>query len=142
MRYLLAYVGCALVMAGLDAVWLTQVGPRLYPPVIGELLAPRPDMAAALAFYVIYVAGIVGLAVAPALEKRSVWRAVGSGAALGFVAYATYDLTNQATLRVWSLHLTVIDMAWGASLTAAAALGGYGLARRFAARDGGAAGRA
>lgn len=142
MRYLLAYVGCALVMAGLDAVWLTQVGPRLYPAVIGELLAPRPDMAAAAAFYVIYVAGVVGLAVAPALERRSVWRAVGSGAALGFVAYATYDLTNQATLRVWSLHLTVIDMTWGACLTAAAALGGYGLARRFAARDGGAAGRA
>lgn len=142
MRYLLAYVGCALVMAGLDAVWLTQVGPRLYAPVIGELLAPQPDMTAAVAFYVIYVAGIVGLAVLPALEKRSAWRAAGSGAALGFVAYATYDLTNQATLRVWSVHLTVIDMTWGACLTAAAALGGYGLARRFAARDGGAAGRA
>lgn len=142
MRYLLAYLGCALVMAGLDAVWLTMVGPRLYPPAIGELLAPRPDLAPAVAFYVIYVAGIVGLAVAPALAKRSAWRAIGSGAALGFVAYATYDLTNQATLRVWPVHLTLIDLTWGTSLTAAAALGGYALARRFAPRRGRLAGRA
>ena len=139
MRYLLAYLGCAVVMAGFDAVWLTMVGPRLYPPAIGELLAPRPDMAAAAAFYVVYVAGIVGLAVAPALERRSIGRAAGSGAALGFVAYATYDLTNQATLRVWPVHLTLIDLTWGTILTAAAALGGYALARRFApGRDDGA----
>ena len=140
MRYLLAYVGCALVMAGLDAVWLTVVGPHLYPPAIGELLAPRPDVAPAVVFYVIYVAGVVGLAVAPALERRSARRAAALGAALGFVAYATYDLTNQATLRVWPVHLTLIDLTWGASLTAAAALGGYALARRFAPGAGAGAG--
>ena len=129
MRYLLAYVGCALVMAGLDAVWLTVVGPHLYPPAIGELLAPRPDMAPAVVFYVIYVAGVVGLAVAPALERRSARRAAALGAALGFVAYATYDLTNQATLKVWDLKITLADMAWGTVVSGVASLAGYLVAK-------------
>ena len=132
MRYLLAYVGCALVMAGLDAVWLTVVGPHLYPPAIGELLAPRPDMAPAVVFYVIYVAGVVGLAVAPALERRSARRAAALGAALGFVAYATYDLTNQATMKVWPVHVTLVDIAWGAFATAVAAGIATWAAGRFA----------
>ena len=131
MRYVIAYLGSGLVMAVLDAIWLTAVGPRLYRPAIGELLAPSPNMRAAVAFYLIYVAGIVFLAVTPALRDGSSARAVLFGAVLGLVCYATYDLTNQATLRGWPVHVTVIDMAWGAFLTAAASLGGYWLARRF-----------
>ena len=131
MRYLLAYLGSGVVMAILDAIWLTTVGPRLYRPAIGELLAPQPNMRAAVVFYLIYVAGIVFLAVTPALRDGSVLKAVTLGAVLGLVAYATYDLTNQATLRVWPMHVTLIDMAWGAFLTAAASFGGYWLASRF-----------
>jgi len=131
MRYLLAYLGSGLVMAVLDAIWLTAAGPRLYRPAIGELLAPSPDMRAAVVFYLIYVAGIVVLAVTPALREGSALKALVFGAVLGLVCYATYDLTNQATLRVWPVHVTLIDMAWGAFLTAAASLGGYWLARRF-----------
>jgi uncharacterized membrane protein len=131
MRYLLAYLGSGVVMAILDAIWLTTVGPRLYRPAIGEMLAPQPNMRAAVAFYLIYVAGIVFLAVTPALREASALRAVTSGAALGLIAYATYDLTNQATLRVWPVHVTLIDMAWGTALTSAAALGGYWLASRL-----------
>lgn len=131
MRYLLAYLGSGLVMAVLDAIWLTTVGPRLYRPAIGELLAPEPNLRVAVVFYLIYVAGIVFLAVAPALREPSAVKAVTTGAVLGLIAYATYDLTNQATLRVWPVHVTLIDMAWGAFLTAAASLGGYWLARRF-----------
>lgn len=131
MRYLLAYLGSGVVMAVLDAIWLTTVGPRLYRPAIGELLAPQPNMRAAVAFYLIYVAGIVVLAVTPALRDGSALKAVTLGAVLGLVAYATYDLTNQATLRVWPVQVTLIDMAWGAFLTAAASFGGYWLASRF-----------
>jgi uncharacterized membrane protein len=131
MRYLLAYLGSGVVMAILDALWLTIAGPRLYRPAIGELLAPRPDMRAAVAFYLIYVAGVVILAVTPALRDASAVKAATSGAVLGLIAYATYDLTNQATLRVWPVHVTLIDMAWGALLTAAASVGGYWLATRF-----------
>lgn len=130
MRYLLAYLGSGVVMAILDAVWLTTVGPRLYRPAIGELLAPRANLRVAVVFYVVYVAGIVFLAVLPAVRENSVLRALTSGAVLGLVAYATYDLTNQATLRVWPLHVTLIDLAWGTFVTTAAALGGYWLASR------------
>ena len=130
MRYLLAYLGSGLVMAVLDALWLTTVGPRLYRPAIGELLAPEPNLRIAVVFYLIYVGGIVFLAVTPALREGSGLRAVVSGAVLCLVAYATYDLTNQATLRVWPSHLTLIDLAWGTCVTAAAALGGYWLASR------------
>lgn len=130
MRYLLAYLGSGVVMAVLDAVWLTAVGPRLYRPAIGELLAPQPNLRVAVLFYLIYVGGIVFLAVTPALRDGSALRAAVSGAVLGLVAYATYDLTNQATLRVWPAHLTLIDLAWGTCVTAAAALGGYWLASR------------
>ena len=132
MKYLLAYLGSGVVMAILDAAWLIVVGPRLYRPAIGELLAPEPNLRIAVVFYLVYVAGIVFLAVTPALRDGSAWRAIVSGAVLGLVAYATYDLTNQATLRVWPLHLTLIDIAWGVFLTTAAALGGYWLAARFA----------
>jgi uncharacterized membrane protein len=131
MRYLLAYLGSGVVMAILDAIWLTTVGPRLYRPAIGELLAPEPDLRVAVVFYLIYVAGIVFLAVTPALREASALKAVTSGAVLGLIAYATYDLTNQATLKVWPTHVTLIDMTWGAFLTAAASLGGYWLASRF-----------
>lgn len=130
MRYLLAYLGSGVVMAILDAVWLTIVGPRLYRPAIGELLAPEPNLRIAVVFYLVYVSGIVFLAVAPALREGSAIRAAMSGAVLGLVAYATYDLTNQATLRIWPLHITLIDLAWGTCVTAAAALGGYWLASR------------
>lgn len=133
MRYLLAYVGTGLVMGLLDAIWLTLMAPRVYQPAIGELLAPRPNMRAAVAFYLIYVFGIVFLAVLPALREGYAVRAATLGAVFGLVAYATYDLTNQATLRVWPAHLTLVDLAWGTFVTTAAALGGYWLTDRFTA---------
>lgn len=131
MRYLLAYIGSAVVMGVLDAVWLTTMGNRLYRPVIGSIMADKPDMRAAVVFYLLYVFGIVFLAVLPALREGSIAKAALYGAVFGLVAYATYDLTNQATLSVWSTRLTLIDLAWGTFVTTAATLGGYLLARRF-----------
>lgn len=131
MRYLLAYIGAAVVMGVLDAIWLTTMGNRLYRPVIGSIMADKPDMRVAMIFYLLYVFGIVFLAVLPALREGSIGRAAISGAVFGLVAYATYDLTNQATLSVWSTRLTLIDLAWGTFVTTAATLGGYLLARRF-----------
>ena len=125
LKYAIAWLGAGLTFAAIDSVWLTTMTGRLYKPAIGELLAEKPNMTAAVSFYLISITGTVFLAVAPAIRARD-WRvAAVNGAALGFVAYATYDLTNQATLRVWSTHLTVIDIAWGTALTAASALGGY-----------------
>ena len=132
MRYLLAYIGSAVVMGVLDAVWLTTMGNRLYRPVIGSIMADKPDMRAAVVFYLLYVFDIVFLAVLPALREGSIAKAALYGAVFGLVAYATYDLTNQATLSVWSTRLTLIDLAWGTFVTTAASLGGFLLARRFA----------
>lgn len=131
MRYVFAYAGAAVVMAVLDGLWLVLTSSRLYRPVIGELMADKPSVAPAAAFYAIYLLGIVVLAIAPALREGSLVRALVSGAVLGMVAYATYDLTNQATLKTWATHLTVIDIAWGTFMTAAAALAGYLLARKL-----------
>lgn len=131
--YALAYVAAALTFVAGDAVWLTLAGPRLYRPAIGPLLADRVNVGAAIAFYLIYLFGVVALAVSPALRAGH-WRTAAlSGLCLGVVAYGTYDLTNQATLRLWSTRLTLADMTWGGLLTALAAAMGYLAVRRFAA---------
>lgn len=122
-RIITAYFATLIVFAAIDAVWLTQVGPSLYKPVLGDLLAEKPRLGAAVVFYAIFIAGIVYFAVLPGLAGG--WRtALVNGAVLGFVAYATYDLTNQATLAVWSTKLTIADMLWGTFLTGLSATGG------------------
>lgn len=131
LTYIVAWIATALAFLGLDAVWLTTMTPRVYKPVMGEMMRPSPDMGAAAVFYLIYVSAIVFFAVAPGLEKASLTKALINGALLGFVAYATYDLSNQATLRFWELRLTLIDMAWGTVATAAAAGIAYTIASRF-----------
>jgi uncharacterized membrane protein len=124
-KWIAAYVGTAVAFAAIDFVWLTNMTDRLYRPVIGPIMAAKPDMVAAVAFYAIYIFGIVFLAIAPALKDGGWTRAALNGAVLGFVAYATYDLTNQATLANWSVRLTAIDIAWGTTLTLLAATAGY-----------------
>lgn len=131
MSYLVAYVAAALVFVGLDFVWLSLSGPTLYKPILGPILADKLNGAAAVAFYLVYIAGIVFLAIRPAFETGA-WRtAAVNGLVLGIVAYATYDLTNQATLKLWATKLTLIDMAWGGGLTAVAATAGYLAAETF-----------
>lgn len=132
MSYIAAYVCGMLVFVGLDAVWLTVMGNRLYRPVLGDLLAAKPNAPAAIAFYLIYGLGLTILAIAPGLKEGSSGRAAMNGAVLGLVAYATYDLTNQATLRVWSTRLTLADIAWGTALTSLAAFAGWHGARWIA----------
>lgn len=121
-----AYLSAALCMLVLDAIWLSLVASRLYRPILGDiLLADGFRLAPAVAFYFIYLAGIIILAVMPAIEAERWTKAALLGLALGFVAYSTYDLTNQATLRTWSTTITVIDMIWGSFLTMSAATAGY-----------------
>jgi uncharacterized membrane protein len=117
----IAYLATAAVVAGLDVVWLRLTMEPLYHRGIGGLMAQDVNLPAAIAFYVVYVAGIVVFAVSPALGERAWTSALIHGALFGFFAYATYDLTNLATLRGWPLSLSLIDMAWGTVLTAVAA---------------------
>ncbi len=129
LKWIAAYIGSGVAFAAVDFVWLSTMTDRLYKPVIGPIMAPKPDMIAAVLFYLIMIGGIVFLAIAPALKEGAWTRAALNGAVLGFVAYATYDLTNQATLAVWDVKLTILDLIWGTLLTTVAASAGYFAAR-------------
>jgi uncharacterized membrane protein len=111
----------ALIFGLLDALWLTRVGPRLYRPEIGELLMDGWRPAPALIFYALYMLGIQIFAVAPALAAGKWQVAAQYGALLGFFCYMTYDLTNQATMKIWSTKVTLLDIAWGTFATGLAA---------------------
>ncbi len=104
--------------------------PRLYRPLLGDLLTPRPHLAAAGAFYLIYVTGLVVLAVIPAFERGGLARAALYGAIVGLVAYGTYDLTNQATMRGWNIRVTLADLAWGMIVSALACAAAFAAAAR------------
>ena len=128
-RALIAYVGAAIVFLAMDAAWLTLTNATLYRPALAPLLTDHPRLVPAVLFYVVYLAGLVLFAVRPALRSDRWLAAVGLGAAFGFVAYATYDLTNQATLRVWATQITVLDLAWGTFVSSVGAAAGYFAAR-------------
>ena len=121
----IGYVAAGLAFLALDGIWLGLAAPMLYRPAMGGLLAERFRPGAALAFYIVYIAGILLFAVAPALRATSPVQAALLGAALGAVAYATYDFTNLATLRDWPARIALIDLGWGMIVTGAAALAGY-----------------
>ena len=106
-------------MGVLDFLWLGFIAKSLYANELGKLLLEKPNMTAAIAFYVIYVIGVVIFVVNPALTSGSIWSALGYGALFGLVAYATYDLTNLATVNGFTLKVALIDMSWGAFITAA-----------------------
>ncbi|MEH6685205.1 MULTISPECIES: DUF2177 family protein [Qipengyuania] len=120
MTWIVAVIAVALVFGALDAVWLSWAGPNFYRPKLGDLLADSFRMAPALVFYAAYVAAVVWFAVRPGLA-HGIASAALNGALLGAICYATYDLTNQATLRSWSTTVTIADIVWGAFATAVAA---------------------
>ncbi|OCC22895.1 hypothetical protein MB02_14080 [Croceicoccus estronivorus] len=125
MPYVYGWLASGLAFLALDAVWLSQMTARFYRPAMGDMLADKPRFLAAAAFYILYITGLLVLAVLPAVKEGGPGRAALLGAVVGLLAYGTYDLTNQATLREWPLRLTVIDMAWGTVLTSLAACAGY-----------------
>lgn len=123
-RHAAAWLATAVVMVALDLLWLGVVARSLYQQDIGHLMAPRPNLAAAAAFYALYAGGLVVFVVAPRAPDAGWMPTLALGALFGCVAYGTYDLTNLATLAGWPVRLSLIDMAWGALLSAAAAGGG------------------
>lgn len=129
MIYAVAYFAILLPFGLLDAVWLSLMGPRLYKPTLGDILLTNVNVPAAIVFYLIYPIGILVFATLPALKAGSVMPALFYAALFGALAYATYDLTNQATLRNWTLQLTLADMAWGAIASGLAGTASYYLTR-------------
>lgn len=113
MLYAIAYALTFVIFAAFDMLWLTTMGAKLYKQTLGDILSDEIRMLPAFAFYLMYPAGLVIFAIAPALKGGSPWIAVFYGALFGLFAYGTYELTNYATLRNWTLQITVIDMAYG-----------------------------
>ena len=130
MRWIIAYLAAAGVFLPLDFVWLSLTG-AVYRRELGPLLLAQPRLDAAILVYLVYLAGVVRFAVAPAVAARRWSLASLNGAMFGFVAYATYDLTNLATLKGFSPLIVGADLAWGFLVTAIGASTGYWAAKRW-----------
>ena len=130
MRYAVAYIATMVVFLGMDFTFLILSNPT-YKQEIGPLLLTTLNIPASVLFYLIYLSGIFVFVVAPALKGSRWQRVLMMGAAFGFVAYATYDLTNLATLKGFSVKIVMIDLVWGAVVTGVASTAGYLAAKRF-----------
>lgn len=115
----------------IDLVWLVFIAKNLYQKYLGYLMSPTVNWPAALLFYVLFIIGIVFFVVNPALEKADIRYALMAGALFGLVTYATYDLTNLATLKDWPVTITIIDLIWGTTLSALTSALGFWVIQRF-----------
>jgi uncharacterized membrane protein len=128
---IIRYVAVLLVLAVGDAAWLSYFARAMFRPTLGDLLLDNPRWGAAILFYLLYALGVLVFPLALSLRQGAMLPAILYGALFGFLAYMTYDLTNLATIKAWTLPLALIDMGWGAILTAAATAAGYAIAQRF-----------
>jgi uncharacterized membrane protein len=130
----LGYLGTAIAFCALDFAWLSVMAPRFYHDQVGALLRDTPQWQSGLAFYLLYVIGLMVFCVLPARRTENAgWRrAACLGALFGLVAYGTYDLSNLATLKGWTMPLTLVDMTWGAVASAVASTCGYFSVKFFA----------
>ncbi len=107
------------VFLGIDMLWLTVIASKFYKSQIGHLMADKAKLLPAAIFYIIFIAAMVYFVIVPALEHQNMTQLLLSAAIFGFVTYATYDLTNMATLKDWPLLVTVVDLAWGTFISLA-----------------------
>ena len=124
-KIIFSYLLTTIVFFAIDMVWLGFIAKDIYRKYLGSLLSDKVNWSAAIIFYLIYIVGIFIFVINPAIEKQTVWRAIVLGAFFGFISYATYDLTNYATLKGFPLNIVFIDLAWGAALTSIVSLVGY-----------------
>ena len=127
------YVAAFVTFLGIDMLWLGMMAPRFYRPTLGDIAISGVNLPPALLFYALYPIGLLIFAINPALKSGSLAAALISGALFGLFTYATYDLTNHATLRNWTLALTTVDVAWGTLLAVLASAAGFLVVSKFAA---------
>jgi uncharacterized membrane protein len=123
--YLKLYFVTLIAFLTVDMVWLGLVARTFYRKYIGFIMAPSPNWLAAILFYLLFVVGVLVLAVLPGLEANSLKTTLVRGALFGLIAYATYDLTNLATLKDWPVIVTVVDMIWGTVVSVVVSYAGY-----------------
>lgn len=132
MHYIYAYITSLITMAVLDAAWLGLIAPKFYKQHIGFIMAEKPNWLAAVAFYLIFIAGATVFVVYPGWKDATSLIRVGLlGGLFGLVTYATYDLTNQATLKNWPQIVTIVDLVWGTVLTAGVSVVAVMILRSF-----------
>ncbi|HQQ97545.1 MAG TPA: DUF2177 family protein [Cyclobacteriaceae bacterium] len=124
-RYLLTYALTAVVFFAVDMLWLGILAKGIYRKYLGGMLSEQVNWTAAIIFYLIFIAGILVFVVEPAVERGSWARALVLGSFFGIITYATYDLTNLATLKGWPLPIVFIDITWGAVLTGSTSVAGF-----------------
>jgi len=129
MPYLIAYAGTLVVFVAIDACWLTFMGPVVYRPTLGDILSPTLRIGPAIAFYLSYPIGVVVFGVLPGLRAGLASSAFFPALLFGALAYATYDLTNFATLRNWNMQITILDIVYGALASGIAAVAAFALVR-------------
>ena len=115
----------------IDAVWLMLVAKNFYRQQIGFIMTKNPNLVAALIFYLIFIAGLVAFVITPALDKKLWTHVLFMGAFFGLVTYATYDLTNLATLKDWPLLVTVVDLVWGMLIASLVSVATYFVATKL-----------
>jgi len=129
LTFLKLYVISFVVFFSIDLFWLGIIAKNLYRNQIGHLLKTDVNWIAAIIFYLVFIVGLVIFVLMPAVEKGNLWHAVFLGALFGFITYATYDLTNLATLKDWPIQVTFIDLAWGTFLGTSTSTAAYLLYR-------------
>ena len=118
------------VFFAIDMVWLGLIAKNFYRDQIGFLMKSEINWTAAVVFYLLFIVGLVVFVITPAIEKNSWMHALLFGALFGLITYATYDLSNLATLRDWPLLVTIVDLAWGATLAASVSTITYFIVRK------------
>jgi len=119
------------VFFAIDMVWLALVAKNFYQKQIGFLMKPDINWLAAIIFYLLFITGLIVFVITPAMVKQSWVHALLYGALFGLVSYATYDLTNLATVKDWPLLVTVVDLVWGSVLAASVSVISYLIANRI-----------
>lgn len=131
MKFILHFGVSFMVFIAVDLVWLGFIAKNLYANALGHLMSSKVNWTAALIFYVLFVIGLLYFVIEPALKDQNMTRLIISAALFGFMTYATYDLTNLATLKEWPLYITLIDLAWGTTLSTVVSLISYIILRRI-----------
>lgn len=124
-KFLIITFGVASSMLLMDIIWLSVMSKKLYRPYLGDMIAEKFRLVPAVIFYLIYVLGLVYFVSLPAARQMSFSDSIINGGLFGAIAYSTYDLTNFATLRKWSLMVTLVDIGWGIALSSIASSCGY-----------------
>ena len=134
MIYIKAYFGALLTFLVMDGIWLGTIATDFYFGQLGSLLRDEPNWLAAILFYLLYIFGIVYFSIKPSLNSGNYKTVLRDGCLFGLLAYATYDMTNLATMANWPVIVTIVDIVWGVVITSASAISGYIFAKKLGER--------